>query len=189
MVVSAHEYGHTWLHENVRRKLSHDTVEGFCDWIAYKVISEKNTPHETKVLLASDYSQGQLQAFIAAENAQTFFRVIQWVKSGIDPEIDPDHLERILELREPPAEPGFVFTPIPLRSGPTNLVLKGLSGSKMRRFALINDGTFALNERGKVRMGDSNVLVHCLAIHDNTVTIQVAGESTNRTLALSAAFK
>src|ERR1043166_648616 len=32
MVVAAHEYGHTWLHENVRRKLNNDTGEGFCDW-------------------------------------------------------------------------------------------------------------------------------------------------------------
>src|ERR1051325_3182409 len=44
MVVAAHEYGHAWLHENIRRKLNQDTVEGFCDWLAYKLISQKNAP-------------------------------------------------------------------------------------------------------------------------------------------------
>ena len=189
MVVAAHEYGHAWLHENVRRKLNHDAVEGFCDWLAYKVIKEKNAPYEIKVLLQSEYSQGQLQAFIAAENEHTFYRIIQWTKGGIDPEIDPEHLERILELREArraPEQPLIFAAPALPRTAPTNLVLKGLSGSKMRRFALINDGTFELNEQGKVRLGESNVVVRCLQILDNAVTIQVAGESERRTLTLNA---
>jgi len=189
MVVAAHEYAHAWLHENVRRRMNQDAVEGFCDWIAYKMITQKNSPYETKVLLDSDYSQGQLQAFIAAENEHSFYRVIQWTKLGIDPEIDPEHLERIVELRTPsvaPREP-FVALPAVPRVGPTNLVLKGLSGSKTRRFALINDGTFALNEQGKVRVGESNVVVRCLEIHDNAVKVRVADESEIRTLVLKAA--
>lgn len=191
-VVAAHEYGHVWLHENVRRKLNQDTVEGFCDWIAYKVIKEKDLPNETRILLASDYSHGQLQAFVMAEDGKSFYRVIQWVKDGIDPEIDFRRLERILQLREQTTEPAafsFAFAPPPPRSAPTNLVLKGLSGSKTRRFALINNSTFALNEQGKVQLGDSNVVVQCVAIGDNAVTIQVAGESATRTLALSTPTK
>ena len=190
VVVAAHEYGHAWLHENVRRKLNHSTVEGFCDWLAWKVIKEKSAPYELKVLLDSKYSEGQLQAFLAAENEQTFHRVMQWVKGGVDPEIDPEHLERILELREKTAAPApsLAFaTPVPPRAAPTNLVLKGLSGPKTRRFALINDGTFELNEQGKLRLGESNVVVHCLQIQDNAVVIQVAGENGTRTLSLNAA--
>ncbi len=188
-VVAAHEYGHVWLHENVNRNLNLDTVEGFCDWLAYKVIKEKNLPNEMKVLLASEYSRGQLQAFIMAEEEKSFYRVIQWVKDGIDPRIDFKHLDRILQLREPAVEPAaafsLTFTPPPPRSAPTNLVLKGLSGSKARRFALINNSTFVLNEQGKVQLGDSNVVVQCVAIGDDAVTIQVAGENAPRTLALS----
>ena len=195
MVVAAHEYAHAWLHENVRRKLNQDAIEGFCDWIAYKLISQKNAPFETKVLLDSDYSQGQSRAFIAAENEHTFYRVMQWVKAGVDPEIDPEHFERILVLRElpvgdsfapAPASTPFEFAAVPVRIGPTNFVLKGLSGSKARRFALINDGTFMANEQSKVRLGESNVVVRCLQILDDAVVIQVAGEAGPRVLKLNS---
>lgn len=193
MVVAAHEYAHAWLHENVRRKLNQDAVEGFCDWIAYKLISQKNAPFETKVLVDSDYSRGQSRAFIAAEKEQTFYRVMQWVKAGVDPEMDPEHLERILVLREhvrddfalAEASTPFAFAPVPPRTGPTNFVLKGLSSSKGRRFALINDGTFMANEESKVRLGESNVVVRCLQILDDAVVIQVAGESQARMLKLN----
>ena len=193
MVVSAHEYAHAWLHENVRRKMNHDTVEGFCDWMAYKIITQKNSPYETKVLLESKYSEGQLQAFVAAEKEHSFYHVMQWVKHGVDPELDPEQLERILVLRPTGATPVaqtewpvYAVTP---RPAATNLVLKGLSGSVARRFALINDATFQTNEQGKVRLGDSNVVVRCVEILKDAVVIQVAGETGPRTLKLSQSDK
>jgi len=188
IVVSAHEYGHAWLNENVRRKLNPNTVEGFCDWLAFKIIQDKNAPHEMKVLLGSDYSAGQLQAFIAAEKEHTFHRVMLWVKDGVDPELDLQQLGRVLVLRESNdtgSQPAFAFAaPAPPRPAPTNLVLKGLSGARTRRFALINDGTFALNEQAKVRLGESNVVLRCVEIRENAVVVQVAGEETTRTLVL-----
>ena len=193
-IVAAHEYGHAWLLENVRRELNGNTMEGFCDWLAYKISKEKNLPNEAKTLLASDYSRGQLKAFIAAEEQKSFYHVIQWLKHGVDPEIDPNHLERILELRgqsqpSEPASPPLAFAAPAPQPAPTNLVLKGLSGSKTRRFALINNSTLAVNEQSSVRLGESNVTVRCVAIGDNAVTIQVAGESVTRTLTLSASAK
>ena len=185
-VVAAHEYAHTWLHENVRRKLNQDTVEGFCDWIAHKIIAPKNA-YETEVLMKSEYSQGQLQAFLAAEKEHTFYHVMQWVKAGVDPEVDLEHLERILVLRDQktaPAAPLVFTTPAPPRPAPATLVLKGLSGTKTRRFALINDATFAANEQGKVRLGESNVVVRCLEIRDDAVVVQIAGVPEPQTLKL-----
>jgi hypothetical protein len=194
MVVAAHEYGHTWLHENVKRKLNQDTEEGFCDWVGYKIISNKNAPHEMKVLLESDYSRGQLQAFIAAEKAHGFYHVMNWVKNGLDPELEEQRIERVLVLRDrssnlavAEASPAALFASMATaapRAKPTNLVLKGLSGSAARRFALINDGTFMANERGKVQLGDSNVVLHCLEIRNDSVIVQVSGEKGPRTLLL-----
>jgi hypothetical protein len=191
IAVSAHEYGHTWLHENVQRKLNHDTVEGFCDWMAYKIIQPKS-PSETKVLYQSNYSQGQSRAFIAAEKEHGFYHVMNWVKNGVDPEVDAEHPERILVLRDRSgrgdslATPEFVSIPVAPRANPTNLVLKGLSGPASRRFALINDATLMANEQGKVRLFDSNVVLRCLEIRNDSVRIQVAGEIEPRTLTLSA---
>lgn len=189
MVVSAHEYGHTWLHENIRRKLNDATVEGFCDWIAYRIVSGKHA-EETKVLLASDYSQGQLQAFVAAEKEHGFYHVMQWVKHGIDPELDIQTLERVLLLREKrpadvaSAQPVFLAPPPP-RAAPTHLVLKGLSGSKSRRFALINDSTLQVNEQAKVRLGNSNIIVRCVQILDDAVVVKVGHETETRVLRLN----
>ena len=190
LVVAAHEYGHTWLHENVTRKLNANTVEGVCDWFAYKVIVGKEA-HETKVLLESKYSGGQLQALIAAEKEHGFYHVMQWIKHGVDPELDVETLDRTLALRgqrspEVPPSTIFGFTPPPPRAAPTNLVLKGLSGPKTRRLALINDGTFQLNEQGKVRLGTGNVVIRCLQILDDSVIIQVVGESETRVLRLNS---
>ena len=190
IVVSAHEYGHTWLHENLRRKLNNSTAEGFCDWIAYKIIEPKSAI-EARALSESTYSQGQSQAFIAAEKEYGFYRVMTWVKDGLDPEIDSRHLDRVLVLRDRSGEtesesaPAFASVPVAPRASPTNLVLKGLSGSASRRFALINDGTFMANEQGKVRLFDSNVVLRCLEIRRDSVMVQVAGESEPRTLKLS----
>ena len=192
IVVAAHEYAHTWLHENVTRKLNAEAVEGFCDWIAYKLIAGKD-PNETKTLLGSDYSRGQLQAFIAAEKEYDFYRVMQWVKHGVDPEVDAEAPERILVLRaNAPAAPTelansspFGFIPTAPRAAPTNLVLKGLSGPKGRRLALINDATLQSNEQARVRLGSSNILVRCLQILDEAVVVQVAGENETRTLRLN----
>ncbi len=191
--VSAHEYGHAWVHENVKRTLNKDTHEGFCDFLAYKIISQKNEPEETKILLESNYSHGQLQAFIAAEKEYGFYPIIQWMKKGVDTEVDLNHLENIHVLRDGKAFAGpsssdsasiFGAIPVAARVNPTTLVLKGLSGSASRRFAMINDGTFMPNEQGKVRLGDSNVVVRCLEIRNDSVVIQVAGEAEPRTLAL-----
>lgn len=188
MAVSAHEYGHAWLHENVHRKLNQDAVEGFCEWIAYKVIEPKKLAVETKALLDSDYSKGQVQAFIAAEKQHGFYRVIQWVKLGLTPEIEAQHLERMLQLREQEATPSEELlkfaAPAPLRPASTNLVLKGLSGTAKRRFAMINDGTFLANEQGKVRLGESNVVLRVLEIRNDSVIVHVTGETAPRTLTL-----
>ncbi len=181
IVVAAHEYAHAWIHENVRRKMNQDCVEGFCDWLAWKVITQKSAPYETKVLLDSRYSRGQLQAFIAAEKEHGFYRVMLWVKGGNDPEIEIENLARINTLRDDaPREAPSVsviptMAPAP-RPAPTHLVLKGLSGTPSRRFALINDGTFMANESGKVRLGTSNVVIRCVEIRADAVLIEVAGE-------------
>jgi hypothetical protein len=193
VAVSAHEYGHAWVHENVKRTLRKDTHEGFCEFLAYKVLAQKRETEETKVLLESNYSQGQLQAFIAAEKEYGFYRVIEWMKKGVDTELDMDHLANLLVLRdgksfasELSTDPNALFASMPSvpRSNPTNLVLKGLSGSANRRFAMINDSTFMAQEKAKVRLGDSNVTVTCLQIGKDSVVVQVAGEPQPRTLLL-----
>jgi len=71
--VAAHEYTHTWLHENVPvdRGLDRDAVEGFCELTAYKLMALRKEEVEKKVILANAYTRGQVNAFVQAEAAHT----------------------------------------------------------------------------------------------------------------------
>jgi len=50
--------------------------------------------------------------------------------------------------------------------------------------ALINNHTFEANEEGKVRLGQSNVLIRCVAIREDSVVVQVVGSGGQQTLSL-----
>jgi hypothetical protein len=69
LAVAAHEWAHTWIHENVsrERKLDSTSTEGFCEWVAYKLMNERNESLEKKMILANTYTRGQIDAFLKAE--------------------------------------------------------------------------------------------------------------------------
>lgn len=75
--------------------------------------------------------------------------------------------------------PALVPTPVP-----DDLMLKGISGTPNRRFALVNNQTLATGDRAKVRVGTTNVLVHCLEIRDTSVLLTLDGENQPRELTL-----
>ena len=69
-------------------------------------------------------------------------------------------------------------------SVPDKLVLKGISGAPNRRFAQVNNQTLAPGDRAKVRVGDSNVVVHCLEIRATSVILKLEGEARPRELTM-----
>ena len=102
-----------------------------------------------------------------------------------------DALEKIREgwqgsvlPHEVPA-PVWATTPPPVRPAPDTLVLKGISGTSARRFALINDQTFMVNEKATVRLGSRNVLLHCLETRDRSALVQVVGSDKKQELQLA----
>jgi thioredoxin-related protein len=62
----------------------------------------------------------------------------------------------------------------------TDLVLKNISGTKKRRFALLNNQTLAAGETARVQLGDSEVKVRCLEIRDQSVVVTVDGQEGSR---------
>jgi len=66
-------------------------------------------------------------------------------------------------------------------------MLKGISGTSVRRFALINDTTLTKDEETRVRVGSSNLLVRCLEIRPQSVLIQIRGTVAPTELFLGAA--
>jgi hypothetical protein len=180
--VAAHEYGHTWLNENVPegRELDRDTKEGFCELTAYKLMTFWREDAVKRIILTNAYTRGQVNALVRAEAEHQFHRVIAWIKSGQDELIASTNLIQALALQpvdEPPVAvwppPAPVATPVP-----GVLLLRGISGAASRRFALINDRTFTPNEVARVRVGpSSNALVHCLEIRERSALIRVDGRA------------
>jgi len=175
--VAAHEYAHAWINENVRkgRALDADSVEGFCEWIAYKVMDSRSESIEKKMILANQYTRGQVQAFLKADAHARSYDVIKWMKQGRDEWVDVDAPGKILDLDKGPTPSGPLWGTTVKTAVPTRLTLRGISGTATRRFALINDKTLQKNETSRVRVGESNVVVQCLSISSNSVLVKVAG--------------
>lgn len=195
MAVCAHEIGHTWLNQNLKpeRKMviAPEAVEGFCEMLACKVMESHQENYEMETLKTSDYTKGQIAVLLDAEEHYGFNAILEWMKSGEDARLDANNLERIRAVRPGSAQPTPVATllAVPVAApppAPDSLVLKGISGSAQRRFALINDSTFEAMEKGKVRVGKTNVTVRCLEIRGGSVVVQVEGSDEKKELFLRA---
>lgn len=177
--VCAHEYTHAWIHENVpaTRSLEKDTVEGFCELIAYKVMVQRNDEQQKKIILDNAYTRGQVDAFIEAEQQHRFHRVVSWLQTGADESLQQTNKVQLVTAGEDDSsESSWTPPPPPVPTRvPDRLLLKGISGAAMHRFALINDATLTKNEEGKVRVGSTNVVVRCLDIRASSVVIQIKG--------------
>ncbi len=176
--ICAHEYTHAWMHQNVPagRYLATDTVEGFCELVAFKLMTERNETIEKKIILSNSYTSGQISTLIKAEDRYRFHEILQWIKTGIDLQINQENTARLLVRKEDEVMP-VSWQPTKRTAVPDTLVLRGISGTAQRRFALVNDATLAKDEQAKVRVGATNVLVRCLEITDSKVVLSVNGSS------------
>jgi len=187
--VCAHEYTHAWLHENIpaERKLDHDAVEGFCELVAYKLMSKRKEEAEKKIILANAYTRGQVNAFVQAEAENRFHRVVKWIKTGVDEALPQSNQGPVLAFEN--REPLPIVWPPPsaiVTTVPDTLTLKGISGGRAGRFILVNDCTLAKNEEGRVRIGSSNIVVRCVDIRDRSAVIQIKGVTGATELFLGA---
>jgi hypothetical protein len=157
--------------------LDGDTVEGFCELVAYKLMTQRNEELEKKVILANAYTRGQVNTMVKAENDHQFLAIVEWMKSGNEPKFDPGSGDRVMPVNNRPPTP-LVWLPQTVTPVPPTLTLKGIGGTPQRRFALINNRTLTKDEMAKVRVGHTNVVVRCLDITENTVTLQINGAET-----------
>jgi hypothetical protein len=198
MAVCAHEFTHAWMGQNVSRgrtaALDKDTLEAFCELVAYKYMESRGETQEMESIKRNKYTRGKIDVLIAADANFGFNSVVDWIKSGDDEKLEIATLERIRAVNGAyvPAAPAPttsallnfpVARPTP---EPTTLVLKGISGTGKDRFALINNTTFETMEKAKVRIGTTNVTVRCLEIRNDSVTIQVDGSPEKKQLFLKS---
>jgi hypothetical protein len=175
--ICAHEYTHAWLHQNLPdgRFLEVDTVEGFCELVAYKLMSDRNEALEKKVILENSYTSGEVNNLVKAEDRYRFYEIVKWIKTGVDQRIDKSNAARVLVRRHDDEPVQVGWQPVKATAVPDTLVLRGISGTPQRRFALVNDTTLAKGDQSKVRVGTTNVVVRCLDITDGSVILNVNG--------------
>jgi thioredoxin-related protein len=85
--------------------------------------------------------------------------------------------DKTSETTEPPRKP-MVFQ-LPPQAAPIryeSLALKGISGTKQRRMALINNQTLMVGETASVKVQDRHVEVCCKEIRDDSVLITADGK-------------
>jgi hypothetical protein len=192
----AHELTHTWICENVpaarKQSMDQDAVEGFCELVAFLNVASRNDEAQMGIIKSNAYTRGQFALFLEAEHRFGFNEIVEWMKYGVDPRLTAD-LGRVRTVEMPVRSAAVsaakialpVATPPPaVPPAPETLALKGIMWSKTRPMALINDHTFATNEEGKVRLGQSNVVIRCVAIREDSVVVQVVGSSQQQTLSL-----
>ncbi len=66
----------------------------------------------------------------------------------------------------------------------SQLALKGISGTRGERLALVNSSTMAEGELAEIRCGRHIVKVRCLEIRDRSVLVELYGTSQTRELKL-----
>ena len=195
MAVCAHEYTHTWINENVpkarKEKIDHNLIEGLCELVAYKSMESRQDSVQMGIIERNRYTDGRIAILIEADKEYGFNTILEWFKDGEDDSLDPANLDRVRAVQggdyTPLQSHAVVFAVVPAAPPtvvPNTLVLKGISGTPGHRFALINNTTFEAMEKDSVRVGQTNVLVQCLEIHDNSVVIQVDGSNQKKQLFL-----
>jgi len=193
MAVYAHECTHTWLAENLSKQragvIDPSAIEGFCELVAYRMMEDHQEVFEMQTIQTSAYTKGQIALLLEAERIYGFNAIVEWMKGGEDARLESGNLDR-LRVMQPGMETSVVaatpvlatyaaIAPTPV---PDTLRLKAISGTSQHRFAMINDRTFEAMERGKVRVGHTNVNIRCLEIRNSSVVIQANGSPEKQEL-------
>ncbi|MGN6553833.1 MAG: protein DA1 [Verrucomicrobiota bacterium] len=190
----AHEYSHAWVQDNVpaerKKRLGHDAEEGFCELVAYLLMTAEQNERQKQDILDNAYTRGQIDWFVEAEKKFGFNDVLDWMRYGVDDQLsdDPEVLRNV-KMPPPPLVPvtNLPFYGSSPSAGPETLMLKGVSGTKNQPLALINNQSFTIGESGKVRLGKTNVTIRCLAIRPDSVKIKLVESGEEHELTLPSA--
>jgi len=190
----AHEYSHAWVFDNVseerRQTLGRDAQEGFCELVGYLLMDAQREDEQKQAVLRNQYTHGQIDLFIQAEKRFGFNEIVDWMKYGVDAELDADNcrdvdIPRAKRVSTSGAS-SYLENPSP---APDKLVLKGISWIASRPLAIINNQSFAPGESGKVRVGITNVTIRCLAVQANSARIQILASGEELELSLNRTEK
>jgi hypothetical protein len=192
----AHEYSHTWVGENVpaerHRRIARAAEEGFCEMVGYLYMDSQNDENEKKRVMANLYTRGQVALFVEAERRYGFDQVLDWMKYGTTSQLEAGHLEELRDIKMPtagsvavdPVVPAKIKKISPPAPAPATIQLQGILWGSTPT-AMINGRPFGVNDVDKVKFGETNVTLRCLAIQPGSVFIQNVGSGQEQELRLS----
>jgi hypothetical protein len=193
----AHEYSHAWVGENVpkarRARLGRDAEEGFCELVGYLLMDSQNEAVEKRRVLQNHYTRGQIDLFIEAEKRYGFDQVLDWMKYGVDAQLEAGHVDELRDVKMPSAKPvandSIPAAPINnnntnhLATAPATIKLQGVLWGN-QPVAIINGLSFFAKDQKQVKIGGTNVTIRCLEIGKKTVRIQYLDSGTEQELPL-----
>ncbi len=195
--VLAHELSHVWVHENLPFErlngLDRDTVEGFCEFVAYQLMEQDASPHGKFAIRNNLYTMGQQTMLLEIDQGYGFDRILKWFQYGIGRRLQ--NADQIRQVVEKPAGQRVQAAPnatastnwgtnaaIQVDSAPPpillskEIVLKGVMFGK-NKSALVNGLTFMVGDEQKVKLADGPVVVKCLEIKEASALLSVNGET------------
>ncbi len=110
---------------------------------------------------------------------------MQWVLAGVEPRLDPSRPASVLALKQEELQLPVYAQATPT-AVPKTLMLKGVSGRPGHWLALINNQTLQAGETGRVRVGLTSVMVHCLAVTERSATIELTESGERQELTLDS---
>jgi hypothetical protein len=173
--VAAHEYTHLWIWENCpdNHQIDDDTVEAICELTAYKLMQQKKDVEAQKRILDNPYTNGKIKDLVAVEREGGTDYVLNWVRNSRAESFDSSASLAPLPGAEAPAAP-MVVAP---RQLPQGLKFSGIMSFGKEQLAVINGQEFAAGDQKHIKLRDRFVLVRCVAVHADAITVQADGNS------------
>ncbi|MBA4147059.1 MAG: protein DA1 [Verrucomicrobia bacterium] len=199
----AHELAHVWIHENLpferANAIDRDTVEGFCELVAYQLMEHENAAHVRTSIRKNLYTVGQQNILIEVESGYGFNRILQWLYKGTNRRLQSADLIRQISDSPLPKQTSAVKPAVPMvqpatqtnaqpselvaeapqpqpASRPTTVILKGIFFGK-NSSALINDLTLSEGEEQQLKLAEGFLGIKCLEIKQSSVILAVNGET------------
>ncbi|MGA2247374.1 MAG: hypothetical protein ABSH48_20485 [Verrucomicrobiota bacterium] len=173
--VAAHEYTHLWIWENCpeSHQIDDDTVEAICELTAYKLMQEKKDAEMQKRILENPYTNGKIRDVVAVEREGGTDYVLNWVKNSRAGSFDTS-----ASLAPLPAAAAQVI-PVALapRVLPQGLTFSGIMAFGKAQSAVINGEEFAAGDQKTLNLRDRSLLVRCVAVNTEEVTVEANGRS------------
>jgi hypothetical protein len=195
----AHELTHAWMMANLPparlKELNRDAIEGFCELVAFVLMRDKNETAQMAVLRTNQYTRGQLDLFIDAEQRFGFSDVMDWMRSGETNRLSEDEIWRIRDMKvvrltgTPAPAASVAYAPPSTAPLPDRLVLKSISLGGKSPVALINQCTLGVGETGTIKLAGTNLLIRCQAIRADSVLVEVVGSGKTQELRFDPKLK